>query len=218
MADEDLAHVPHAVDRIADPCDSGIEIQLTAVVGDVALVIERDAQIAERLIRLEAGGPAHQLAFGERVRLDRLARKEQPPDLRQVRARVGIVAFSRPTHPERLFVDLDSLAADGPENHGADPAVPERKGLVPLRRRTSIPERHRGRRAVRSRRRLRRRRGGGEHDTTRCGEKTPADPHDPSVPIPVRAGLSVHAGPSGNLYSRRDSFLISVPYPGLTGG
>ena len=96
---EHLSRVSHAAGAIRDARHGGVEVELPAVVGDRAVVIERDPEIAERLIRLQTRRTSHQFLFGERVGFHGHACKQQATDLRQRGERLWIVAVARRSHP-----------------------------------------------------------------------------------------------------------------------
>ncbi len=141
MAGEHLAGVAHAVEPVGHARDGRIEIERALVVGDLAFVIEVEAQVGEALVRLEPPWLPHQLALGQRVGLARLAGEEQAPHFGKCRARLGIVGVARTAHPQRLFVELDALAIHRAEHHRAHPAVAHGKRVVPLRGRGTQPDR-----------------------------------------------------------------------------
>jgi hypothetical protein len=59
----------------------------------------------------------------------------------QRRERLGIVGIAAATHPQRLFVQLNTLAVDRAEHHGAHPAFADRERVVPLRSGRRQPDR-----------------------------------------------------------------------------
>ncbi len=141
MGGEDFAGVPNAACAIADPRGRRVDVQFAAVVFNRRVVLERNPQVSERLVRLEARRPAHQLFLREGVRLDGRSREEEAADLGEVGERVRIVALARASPPQRLLVELDALATDRSEHHRAEPAVAERQRVIPLRRRAGVPQR-----------------------------------------------------------------------------
>ena len=177
MTREDFSRVSYAAGAVRDARHGRVEVELPAVVGDRALVIERETEIAERLKRFQTRRTSHQFLFGERVGFHGHACKQQATDLRQRGERIGIVAVARRSHPERFFIQLNPFAAHAAEEHRADPAVAERERVVPLRRRRTVPKngggRCRGRRSVRSLQRSRRR-----HDDPNYRSKAREEGHD----------------------------------------
>ena len=140
MAREDLSNDPNVPRLVADANGCGVEIELAPILADCLFVIEREAQITQRLIGLQARGPPHHPTLGECVRLLRRAREQQPPHFRQMLQRVRVVALLPPTHPERVLVQLDALAVHATEDHRPQPPIPDRHRMIPLRRRLPVPK------------------------------------------------------------------------------
>ena len=51
---------------------------------------------------------------------------------------IRVVGIARPTHPQRVLVELYAFADDVAEHHRAEAAVAERQGLVPFASRVRI--------------------------------------------------------------------------------
>ena len=101
-------------------------------------MLEGQAEIAERLIRLEPEGAAHRMLLGHRIGLDGQAREQQAAHFGKMFQGIRVVRFTRPAHPQRVLVELDALGDDVAEHHRAKAAVAERQGLVPFAGRVRI--------------------------------------------------------------------------------
>ena len=134
---------PHAAApaRVRDGDDPCLHVEVAPVVLDVLLVLapEEQRHVGELLVRRLVVRHAEEGELGERVRLLRPPREQQPANLVQVGARVGIRPVGE-ARPEGLLVDLERLLVDAPEHHPAEAPVADRRGAEPPRGRAAPPQ------------------------------------------------------------------------------
>jgi hypothetical protein len=146
---EDLAGVARAADVVADAHGGVVEREFAAVVGEIFVTGEVQAQVADGLERHAVGfaGAGEDFFAGEFGGARVVAGEDEAADLGKGVAGGGDVVVVRAAGPERVFVELQALFADAAEDHRAEAAVAEREGLDPLAGGLRIPERQRLRRS-----------------------------------------------------------------------
>ena len=138
LADEHLATVQHTALSIADAMQGTGQIQLASIARDVALTLEIQPQVAQRLV---AG-----LRSPDPMPLDKLcgpavvALPQPGFHLRQIGGDVERqVALPRLARIERVLVQLQALRGHPAEHHRAQPPVPQRERRVPRRSWLVVP-------------------------------------------------------------------------------
>ena len=128
-----------AADRIGNGRQRPVEIEFAAVVF-CALMVEIQPQVSRRLIGHLLERTGHQEAIGKCISFAVAAVEDELPHLGKMRQGLGIDRLVGAAGPQRIFVDLQPLAGDAAEKHGAEAAVAERQRFCPRGRRLPVPE------------------------------------------------------------------------------
>ncbi|OPZ97122.1 MAG: hypothetical protein BWY71_01716 [Planctomycetes bacterium ADurb.Bin412] len=138
--DEDFAGINRFTNFIVYLHNSRIQVQLSAVVLGIFRRRGFQMQITKRLIRLDGLGSAHHFRVDQGGHFRIFPFEDQAADFRQGGQGLGIVGVDFMAAPEGVFVQLDSLFHDLPEDHRPQPPVTNRQSLHPFRRRLGIPQ------------------------------------------------------------------------------
>ncbi len=135
---KDLAREGGAGGFVADRVDGGFEIEFAVVVGGVLGAFEMEHEVAEWLVgflaRQAAGelGDAEEFLGGEGLGGVVLAVEDELAEFGEMLGRGGAGVVVGLAVPEGGFVKLDAFVGDAAEDHGADAAVADGLGVVPL--------------------------------------------------------------------------------------
>ena len=143
-----LAGEPTPAGQVRHRCAGGVQIQLSAIVGDGTGREKLQEQVAGRLVwvhPLRAAAAAATAA--ERVsRQPRavhvVARQQQAPHLRQRIPAHRVVPVPVHPLPQALVIQGDALPPERAEHHRRQPARADRQSLQPLPRRRPVPQLH----------------------------------------------------------------------------
>ena len=143
-AREDLPREADAALHVARPDNGGVQVELVPVVRHGFLGRELEDQPAEGLVFHLLDRVAHEIPAEQDVGHLVVPVEDELLDLRQgLEAALdhrGIGA----ARPEGILVELDLLFVGLAEDHGPEPAVADRKGVLPLVGRVGVPEPRRG--------------------------------------------------------------------------
>jgi len=101
---------------------------------------KREPDIAKWLIRHLSLWVADERVARECLGRFRFSLEQQPPQLRQVTAGAGAHIIVRMAAPERVLVELDTLAGCAAEDHRTQTSTADGQRLGPLGRRLRVPE------------------------------------------------------------------------------
>jgi len=121
--------------------DGRIEIEVAPVVAHLGDLAEVEPQVAEGLVAPGCDAGAHDLALHEGLALGVLAVEDELAGLLDRVPGALAIALDGMASPQGVLVELDVLAADAAEHHGAQPPVADGQGLGPLACRLAIPQR-----------------------------------------------------------------------------
>ncbi len=127
-------HVAGGVDRVGDGL---VQVETPLVAHQRTLALELDQQIAQRKVRLGVGSlkPTRQVVhFGPTPGKQRVPHQGQGGFGRRVRAVDGAA------RPERVFVELEPLLLQTPEDHRSQATVADRQGFLPRSGGLVVPE------------------------------------------------------------------------------
>ena len=127
---------------VRDARDSGVQIELTPVVGGT-FVSESDSKKANRLVRHLLDWLRHHFSANQFVRFSITACEDQAPDFGQRFQCFWIVRIVRATGVQRVFVQLEQLKRRITEDHCAQTSIPNRQRICPLARRFVVPQNER---------------------------------------------------------------------------
>ena len=133
---EGLADERHIANLVRGVDHGGVQIQRAPIAGDLAGMLELDAQVGHRLIAL-GERPLHLLA--ERIGQQVVAVEDRLAHLRQMVDGVRVVAIPGKARPERLLVQLEALGRRAAEHHRAQPAIADGQRLDPMPGLAGIP-------------------------------------------------------------------------------
>src|SRR5262245_62575828 len=110
MAGENFAIEADAAREIADASHGAGQIELAAIIGHGVMPLERQPQVAKRLVGKQPPRARHHRLVGQLDSLARLALEEQPPNIAYLRHRLDVDRVARPSRTERFLVELNTLA------------------------------------------------------------------------------------------------------------
>ena len=141
MAGEHLPRESHATGPEARRRDRAVQVELPTVLRNRRRVdLEIQTQVAERLIRALSHRRAHEVHLREVLGFPLPMRVEQLADRRQVARCTSSSVVVWLARPHARLVELDPVVHRPTEFHGAEPAIPHRQRLDPLRRGRVVPE------------------------------------------------------------------------------
>jgi hypothetical protein len=134
-----LALVPGLLDAVAGARDPRVEVEFAPVVGGVPVPRQQQVQVTQRLVAAYQS-LGHELLLHQLLALAVVAGEQQCAGLGKPLLGSFPVARDRAACPQRVDVQLQPFVLEAAEHHGAESAVADGQGLVPVGRRIAVPE------------------------------------------------------------------------------